>query len=206
MPLIERSFVLVALLLICAVIAMCLAPLAGVVCWWIARSKGWPRAPWVVQGACSFAALAGPWFYLLLRMYDVRTPRRVVYAVYGTLYMAWIVGPIQYMALGLHQVASSRIGALEIVWGVLLGLNVLTWFWSQGLLRKQASQPTGNSSAGILAVVETTVFGPSSGAKHGISAPSAVFLLPSALVIGWSLMCIVMLGSYAMQWGPSWSG
>ena len=87
--------------------AMCLAPLAGLVCGWIAHSKGWPRVPWVVQGACSFATLAGPWFYLLLWMYDVRTPRRIVYAVYGTLYLIWLVGPVQYMALGLYQVASS---------------------------------------------------------------------------------------------------
>ena len=196
----DWSFQLTLRIIQFTVFGALLAPVAGMSCWLIALLKGWSKLTWAVQGACASVLMIAPWLYLLSRMLGIPVPRRTLYAAYVAVYVAWLLGPIANMGVVILQ-ELPNVGRYEVLWGIVMGLSILTWLTSQRSLLKRRIHPTVDQKLdGILPVIERSVFSKGPAYRDPDNVPGATvmpktrLLLPWLFTLVWSVACLALWG------------
>lgn len=184
------SFITFFFLLLMIGIGLFWAPVAALICGLMARSRGMSVRLYALAGGLYSMMLFLPWFYLVVRMSDRRSPQVMVKSAYVLAYLGWVLGPIILSIFFLSMKASGYEGFGpfydSLFWDILLlilnlGTLIGSLKWLQTSHENFQKDPQVNSAN---------------------SLPRVVYLMPFGLATLWTLL--VFVGEFALPHLAEW--
>ena len=159
-------------------ISLVWAPFGALICTLIAWRRGLSRRRYAIVGAAHSALFFLPWVYLAARMLGWSIPKPLVAICYVVLYAAWLQGPFQ---LSYDAWADGDDLYPSALWLCIWLGNISTMMVSMLLMTPIAKKisPLSRASRDDGPMRDTL--------------PSPVYLLPFALLWGWTAVLIALL-------------
>ena len=159
-------------------ISMVWTPFGALICALIAGRRGLSRRRYAIAGAAHSALFFLPWVYLAARMLGWAIPKPLVVIFYVVLYAAWLQGPFQ---LSYDAWAGGSDRYPRALWLCVWVGNISTMMVSMLLMTPIAKKisPLRRANRNDVPMRDTL--------------PDPVYLLPFALLWGWTAVLIALL-------------
>lgn len=132
----------------CALVAS--SPIGALSCLFWARCHGWNAARCTGLGALYWAAGFMPWLYFALQMNGRPAPRRLITAIYVSLFITWLIGPVLFGFVWISEDPFFR----DRGWLVLHPIaNLLAWMAALACLMSAKVLPASTQRVHICHVV-----------------------------------------------------
>ena len=155
------------------------APLGALICALIARRRGLNQRRYALAGAAFSALFFLPWVYLVARMLGRVIPKPLVVLSYAILYLMWIQGPFQ---LSYGAWADGDDLYPNALWLCMWLGNILTMMVSVLLMMTPIAKK-----------INPFRLASGDGGPIRDTLPNPVYLLPFALLWGWSAALYALL-------------